>query len=257
MKAISHANSWVFPDGAVFPVVGSDEHPLKLHSRGLLGRGILAAVVLHFSIFGAWIVQRGLNTGDLPELVLPGPDRVIRLTELLPPPPIQPRVDPGVTQSEVEAIMSSASGVPHPVDDFLAPDVRFQSPEDGVDDMDPVGLGDFGNAGGPVVIDPSSVPPSDPDPDGFVAYEDAPQAIQTPAPVYPEMARAAEVEGTVVVRMLVNKEGRVEKASVVSGHPMLDAAALDAVRNWIFKPALQQHKPVAVWLAVPIKFVLH
>ena len=256
MKPIASAHPWLFPDDAVFPVVSSDLHPLKLHARGLLGRGILSAVALHFVIFGAWLVQRGLSTGELPPPVLPGVERVIELIHLPPPPPIRLQSESAVTQPEPEALQASASGVPVPVIDFQAPDTPYESTEDWVNRLSPVGPGDLGGGNESVVIN-LPVSETDPDPGAFVPVEEEPHPILSPAPAYPEMARAAEVEGVVVVRAMVNKEGRIEKAFVVSGHPMLDEAALAAVRAWVFTAAMQQHQPVKVWVTIPIRFVLH
>lgn len=254
---LARAHPWLFPDGAVFPVVSGDLHPLKLHARGLLGRGILAAVVLHFVVFGAWLIQRGLSTGELPVPVMPGAERIFDLIDVPPPPPIQPRADPAVTQPEPEAILASAVGVPVPVIDIAAPDTPWEPPEEWVDKRSPVDPGGLGGGDGSIVINPPSIPETDPDPGDFVPVEEEPYPVLSPAPVYPEMARAAEVEGLVLVRAMVNKEGRIEKAFIVSGHPMLDEAALAAVRAWVFKPAMQQHRPVKVWVTVPIRFVLH
>jgi protein TonB len=253
---LARAHPWLFPDGAVFPVVSGDLHPLKLHAQGLLGRGILFAVALHFMIFGAWLIQRGLSTGELPIPVMPGVERVVELIDVRPPPPIQTQINPAVTQPELEAIAATAVGVPVPVIDFQAPDTPYKSTEDWVHNLTPVVSGDLGGGNESIVI---SMPltETDPDPREFVPVEEEPYPVQSPAPVYPEMARAAEVEGMVRVRALVNKEGRIEKAFIVSGHPMLDEAALAAVRAWVFKPALQQHRPVKVWVTIPIKFVLH
>ena len=61
----------------------------------------------------------------------------------------------------------------------------------------------------------------------------------------------------VVVRVLVGIDGRVRDAFIVEGIPMLNKAALEAARQAIFKPALQQHRPVAVWVHVPMEFVLN
>jgi TonB family protein len=70
------------------------------------------------------------------------------------------------------------------------------------------------------------------------------------------MARQAEVEGTVMVRALVGKDGRVKDAFVTEGIPMLNEAAVAGAMKYVFKPALQQHKPVAVWVQIPMRFTL-
>lgn len=253
MKPIAGAHPWLFPDDAVFPVVSSDLHPLKLHARGLLGRGILSAVALHFVIFGAWLIQRGLSTGEISVQIPPVVERVV---DLLPPPPsIQTRVDPAEAQPEPESILASAAGVPEPVVDFLAPGIDLRPNQSLVDEPTAVGPEDFSRTDQPLVI--RSTLDTDPDPGAFNPVEEEPYPVLSPAPVYPEMARAAEVEGVVLVRAMVNKEGRIEKAFVISGHPMLDDAALAAIRTWVFKAAMQQHQPVKVWVTIPIRFVLH
>ena len=76
-------------------------------------------------------------------------------------------------------------------------------------------------------------------------------------PAYPDIAREAGVDGTVMVQALVGKDGRVKDTRVVKSIPMLDASALTAVKQWVFKPALSNNKPVAVWVAVPVRFTLH
>ena len=56
------------------------------------------------------------------------------------------------------------------------------------------------------------------------------------APVYPEIARVARVEGIVVVDCTIDGDGRVIDARVLRGHPLLDEAALAAVRRWVYMP---------------------
>jgi protein TonB len=65
------------------------------------------------------------------------------------------------------------------------------------------------------------------------------------------------MEGVVLVRALVGKDGSVKDAFVTKEVPMLNEAAVDAVKRAKFKPALQQRRPVAVWVQVPINFKLH
>jgi protein TonB len=65
------------------------------------------------------------------------------------------------------------------------------------------------------------------------------------------------MEGTVIVQALVGKDGRVKDTKVVKSVSVLDDAAVAAVKRWVFKPALSNNKPVAVWVAVPVKFSLN
>jgi len=246
----------LFPQDAVFPVVSSDLHPLKLHSRGLLARGIMSAVVLHFLVFGTWIVQRALQSDSVISISIPRLDDRKPMTILPPPPPIAPEAAESQMEAAAQPVLPDATGVPEVVPDFMAPDVSYQTPEEWVDSQTTFTDRDGAESLGPIFIDTRTIEDEEPAVGTFVAYEEAPVAIQNPAPVYPEMARAAEVEGTVVLLVLVNKEGRVAKAQVVSGHPMLDEAALAAVRNWVFRPAMQQHRPVTVWVRQAIRFSL-
>ncbi|MBI5709014.1 MAG: TonB family protein [Candidatus Eisenbacteria bacterium] len=88
----------------------------------------------------------------------------------------------------------------------------------------------------------------------YVYAQELPEAITMVAPVYPQLAREAGVEGTVMVQALVGTDGRVKDMRVVKSIPMLDAPARDCVRQWVFKPALINGEPIAVWVAVPIQF---
>ncbi|MCB1184347.1 energy transducer TonB [bacterium] len=99
--------------------------------------------------------------------------------------------------------------------------------------------------------------PVAPDDTGFVASSARPVLRIQPKPHYPEVARLAQVEGTVVVKVLVNAEGRVEEVAIVSGaHPLLNKAALDAARRCAFEPGRQRGVPVRAWVAVPYNFRL-
>lgn len=55
-------------------------------------------------------------------------------------------------------------------------------------------------------------------------------------PKYPEKARQMRIEGTVVLRVIISKKGKVREISVISGHPLLVPAAIDAVKQWRYKP---------------------
>jgi periplasmic protein TonB len=83
-----------------------------------------------------------------------------------------------------------------------------------------------------------------------------PRRIHYAAPLYPELARRAGVKGTVVIDCVIDPAGRVSEALVVSGHPLLDAAALDAVRQWRYTPTLLNGVPIRVLLTVTVVFGL-
>ena len=72
------------------------------------------------------------------------------------------------------------------------------------------------------------------------------KALSLPKPVYPSLARAANVGGAVQVQVLVDENGNVASANVVSGHPLLQSAALQAARNAKFSPAKISGQPVKV-----------
>jgi protein TonB len=76
------------------------------------------------------------------------------------------------------------------------------------------------------------------------------------APQYPAIARAARVEGTVVLAATIAKSGAIENLHVVSGPPLLTSAAMDAVRTWHYRPYLLNGEPVEVETTVRVVFHL-
>ena len=75
-------------------------------------------------------------------------------------------------------------------------------------------------------------------------------------PSYPPIARQARVQGTVELRAIISKAGTIEHLVVVRGHPMLAAAALEAVRQWRYRPYLLNHEPIEVETEITVNFVL-
>jgi len=82
----------------------------------------------------------------------------------------------------------------------------------------------------------------------------SPQLVRAVPAVYPPEARERRIIGTVVLKVLVNKEGNVVKATVISGHPVFSASALDAVKEWKFKPATLQGQPVETTTQIRLNF---
>ena len=117
-------------------------------------------------------------------------------------------------------------------------------------------------AGDPQPDSPTPPPGDDPDrrpaddPAGEPTIRTAPVAVEQVQPEYPELARRMGMEGRVVVEALVSPLGRVKEVRVQStDNPMLNAAALDAVRRWTFEPAIDSNgEPAQAWVTVPIRF---
>jgi TonB family protein len=91
----------------------------------------------------------------------------------------------------------------------------------------------------------------------YVYVEELPEALERVAPEYPDAARETNLSGTVVVQALIGRDGLVKDTKVVNSIPGLDDAAVKAVAQWTFKPAKAKGQPVAVWVAVPVKFSLN
>jgi protein TonB len=73
-------------------------------------------------------------------------------------------------------------------------------------------------------------------------------------PTYPQMARIAHIQGDVVLQATISKNGSIENLHAISGHPILIQAALDAVRQWKYKPYILNSEPVEVETQITVKF---
>jgi TonB family protein len=75
-------------------------------------------------------------------------------------------------------------------------------------------------------------------------------------PEYPEIAKSAKVQGVVIMEIVVDEQGRVAEARVLRSIPLLDQAALDAVRQWEFTPTMLNGSPVPIVMTVTVQFML-
>lgn len=109
------------------------------------------------------------------------------------------------------------------------------------------------------IPDPPPAPPP-PEPTGPIRVGGnvkAPVKVNTPDPEYTESARAARVEGVVIIETIIDKRGRVRSTKIVKDQPMgLGAAAERAVKGWTFKPATLNGKPVEVYYNLTVNFQL-
>lgn len=85
-----------------------------------------------------------------------------------------------------------------------------------------------------------------------------PTPLSTPAPVYPDAAKASKTQGEVVIDTVIDEQGKVTQAKISksSGNQDLDKAGMDTANGWTFHPATLKGKPVAVSYTLTFKFTL-
>jgi TonB family protein len=244
-----------------FPLAGAERlplfgeaHPLRREfARWMLSANAIAIGGVLVAGLAWWLWSRAQ-----PEAPPPREVHIVRYTDLGVPPSISRPAVPQVSVARAVAAAAPALGVPEPVPDELAEAPTIASVAELSEALAPVALDDlgFGGSGEPLVVglEGAGGPPS---PGDFVTVEEEPVRISIDPPVFPQVAKDAEVGGTVLVRVLVGKNGRVKEAIVVEGHAMLVEAALASARTAVFRPALQRHRPVEVWVMVPITFRLN
>jgi protein TonB len=111
-------------------------------------------------------------------------------------------------------------------------------------------------------LDMENLPPPPPPPGAgsgdFFVFDKRPKPRNTVQPEYPALARSAEIEGTIILKITVDEKGRVIAASVLQSvaQGIFDANALKAVRQWTFEPAEQSGNPVKATITLPMAFSL-
>ena len=88
-------------------------------------------------------------------------------------------------------------------------------------------------------------------------YDRLPKVKKMPPPTYSRGPRDPKIEGTVILEILIGSSGRVLRANILRSVPGLDEAALEAVREWIFEPALKDGRAVATLVQAPITFKIY
>jgi protein TonB len=180
------------------------------------------------------------------------------IADLGPPPTVtkqKPRVD--ITQPTKAA---PKVGIPKPVadDEVLDEDVMIASREELADIVAPdVSAIDAAEGGEIVVdIDPEEYMPA---PGEFVAVEVPAEMIYEEVPDYPRPAKLAGMEGIVWIQALVDKDGNVREARVLKSsgsNAGFDEAAVAAAYKCKFKPAIQNGRPVPIWVSYSVEFTL-
>jgi len=179
-----------------------------------------------------------------------------------PPPPPPPPVAATVIVKPVARLITSGKlmqprAIPKEVAVFkeaeLPPDVITNTNTGGVFGGIP-GQGIVGGSlGGAAPPPPKPVTPARIKQGGSVTA--ASQLVKT-VPVYPALARQARIQGSVVLHAIIDKEGKVVELQVVSGHPLLVQSALDAVKQWRYKPTQLNGDPVEVDTTITVTFTM-
>jgi periplasmic protein TonB len=212
---------------------------------------VTLSAIVQFAILGVLILIPLIYTEALPKeltsmfLVAPAPPPPppppVAIVKTIRPKFIQPQrmVAPTVIPKKVEIIKDEA------------PDVGA--------------AGGFGVAGGVaggvlggIITSGGPAPPKPPTPTRITIGGNVQQAkaIQRNQPQYPAIAKAAHVQGTVVLHAIIAKDGTVQQLQLMSGPPLLVSAAMEAVRQWRYQPTLLNGEPVEVDTTIQVVFSL-
>jgi len=111
-----------------------------------------------------------------------------------------------------------------------------------------------GGTGTELVAEPTI--PSPPHRPLVISHLDEGMVLQRVEPMYPALARETRTQGDVVLRAIISKDGRIEGLQVVSGHPLLAPAAVNAVSQWRFRPYQLNGTPIEVDAQITVRFHL-
>jgi protein TonB len=228
------------------------------------------AVALHLVAFAAFGFGTYWSVGTVPEPPVNIEPVMILQLPPLPPPPSggRPAPPPTPTHEPAPAPQPASAPVrtvqqPIAIPDHLEPALPSPSniPEEPGVPTNPSsgGLHDKGSGDGHGDGPGKDEGPGDDQggPIRLTAAMTPPVAIVKVQPRYTETARRANIQGVVVVEAVVDEQGRVTDARVLRGLPMgLDRAAIEAIQQWKFRPAMMQDRPVKVYFTLTATFTL-
>jgi protein TonB len=209
---------------------------------------ITLSVVAHALAVCAAFIAPLLATDELPSPRTA--TEFIQVVQLPEPPPPAPRAS-----TRANAALPPTDAAPLEAPHGIAPESRIALPDERVaNDNGIIGFG--GTFALADEAPPPSPPPSPPPMLRVGGSIRPPQKIFDVAPVYPPIAMAARKEGLVILEAVIAEDGSVRDARVLRSVPLLDAAALEAVRQWRFIPTVLNGQAVAVVMTVTVAFQL-
>jgi protein TonB len=172
-----------------------------------------------------------------------------------PPPPVKTVIKPVARLIQSGKLMQPRA-IPKEVSVFkeaeLPPDVINNTNESGVFGGIP-GQGLTGGTGPVLPPPPKAAAPARIKQGGAVT---AASIVTQTKPAYPPLARQARIQGVVVLRAIIDKEGKVAQLEVISGHPLLVQSAMEAVKQWRYKPTQLNGDPVEVDTTIQVTFTM-
>ena len=219
-------------------------------------RTFVLSFLVHSLVLGMVMVVRTFATTELPDPPVSTKFMMVATPEVPDvPPPQQQRPPQSATPTTNE------TAVPLKAPDAIAPEVPRDIPDTVAIGPDSgIIPGSTGLEGGIDGVPPpprTVTPPPPPPPVHPGGVIKAPQKIHHVAPTYPPIAQAARVSGIVILEALIAEDGSVREVKVLRSLPLLDAAAIDAVRQWRFTPTLLNGVPVQVIMTVTVTFNLN
>ena len=207
-----------------------------------------ASLLSHSVIIAMFVALPILAAPYLPDVVsgaMPDYVTVVEPPKLPPSKPKQPDLEPPPNRDLAPTVAPPGiTDEPERIPDL--PDV---------DSPGLIGAGNIDNVlpPPPVVVPP---PPVKPGPVRVGHMVKTPVKTKNVQPIYPRMALEARIEGVVIIEATINETGQVINAKPLRGVPLLEQAALDAVRQWEFTPSLLNGVPVPVIMTVTVTFTL-
>jgi len=217
----------------------------------------LASVLLHGAALVAVVVVPLLTDDRLPDRAGEVQAFFASPIELAPPPPPPP--PPSAAPAVVRAAEPVSSGgfvAPVEVPTEIVPEAALDLGVEGgvaggVEGGVPGGL-----VGGIVGGLPDAPPPPPTEPVRVGLDVREPRKVKDVPPVYPFVAVQSGIEGVVVLECVIDPRGRVVEVNLVKGLPLLDEAAVEAVRQWVYTPTLVNGVPTSVIMTVKVRFRL-
>ncbi len=178
------------------------------------------------------------------------------IASLAPPPTLQ-RLPPRVAYAAPQ-VQAPTVGIPQAVPDEEAPENVTIATQQELKVISAPPVQDLGGGSGVVEeIIISDIDELLPKPDEFVPVEEMPVVIKRVEPEYPDLARRAGIEGTVWVKALVDRSGKVRDVIILKdsgANAGFEEAAVKAAHGYVYKPAISNGQPVAVWVAYKVNF---